>query len=114
MFRRSRSRFGRPEAPSRKLLQLCRQVHEALSWVLGSIHDDDRLVMCSIDAVVPLPGNNRLMVRVHVPNDIPLVEAADLLARVAPALRVEVAQSITRRKVPELVFIPVRMIGASG
>ena len=93
--------------PDRKALQLARQVREALSWVLGSATGDDRLAACSIEAVEPLPGGNRLLVTVGVPPDLPAGEVSERLAAAAPALRAEVAQSITRRKVPELVYLAI-------
>ena len=93
--------------PDRKALQLSRQVREALSWVLGSATGDDRLVACWVKAVEPLPGGNRLLVKVGVPPDLPTNEVAERLAAAGPALRVEVAQAITRRKVPELVYLAV-------
>lgn len=96
-----------PWRPDRKALQLARQVREALSWVLGSATGDDRLAACSVEAVEPLPGGNRLLVKVGVPPDLPATEVTERLAAAAPALRVEVAQSITRRKVPELVYLAV-------
>ena len=93
--------------PDRKALQLCRQVREALSWVLWTATGDDRLAACSIEAVEPLPGGNRLLVKVGVPPDVPASEVSQRLATVAPILRAEVAQSITRRKVPELVYLAI-------
>lgn len=88
-------------------MQLCRQVQEALSWALGTTIRDDRLSACSIMDVEPLPGGNRLLVTVSVPSDLPLSEVEERLAAAAPAMRVEVAQAITRRKVPELVFLTI-------
>jgi ribosome-binding factor A len=93
--------------PDRKALQLARQVREALMWVLGSVTGDDRLAACSVEAVEPLPGGNRLLVKIGVPPDVPTIEVNERLAAAAPALRVEVAQAITRRKVPELVYLAV-------
>ena len=93
--------------PDRKALQLARQVREALMWVLGSATGDDELAACSVEAVEPLPGGNRLLVKVGVPPDLPASEVSQRLAAAAPALRVEVAQAITRRKVPELVYLAV-------
>jgi ribosome-binding factor A len=93
--------------PDRKALQLSRQVREALSWVLGTATGDDRLAACSVEAVEPLPGGHRLLVKVGVPPDLPPSEVTERLAAAAPVLRTEVAQSITRRKVPELVYLAV-------
>jgi len=93
--------------PDRKALQLARQVREALMWVLGSATGDEQLAACSVEAVEPLPGGNRLLVKVGVPPDLAASEVSQRLAAAAPALRVEVAQAITRRKVPELVYLTV-------
>jgi ribosome-binding factor A len=102
------SRFPPPERrPDRKALQLSAQVRDALTWVLGSATGDDRLAACSVEGVEPLPGGNRLLVKVGVPPDLPLSEVSSALAAAAPILRSEVAQSITRRKAPELVYLPV-------
>jgi ribosome-binding factor A len=95
------------QRPHRKTLQLCRQVREALTWVLGSATGDERLAACSVESVAPLPGGNRLLVKVGVPPDLLTGEVSERLATAAPILRTEVAQAITRRKVPELVFLPV-------
>jgi ribosome-binding factor A len=92
---------------NRKTLQLCEQVREALVWVLGSATGDDRLTLCHVEAVEPLPGGNRLLVQVVVPGDLNVAEINSRLAKAAPVLRAEVAQSITRRKVPELVYLAV-------
>jgi len=91
----------------RKKLQLCRQVQHALMWALGSSHSEDVLAYCSVEAVEPLPGGNRMLVKISVPSDISLATVNERLAHSAPALRAEVAQAITRRKVPELLFMPV-------
>jgi ribosome-binding factor A len=102
--RKSRPRRGQSQ---HKTLQLCAQVREALSWVLASTIKDDRLIPCQIESVEPLSGGNRLLVKVVVPPDLNVTEVNDRLAAAAPALRSEVAQSITRRKVPELVYLAV-------
>ena len=102
--RKSRPRRGQS---NRKVLQLCAQVREALCWVLGSAIKDDRLTPCQIAAVEPLPSGNRLLVKVVVPPILNVAEVNGRLAAAAPVLRSEVAQSITRRKVPELVYLAV-------
>src|SRR6476660_1055604 len=93
--------------PHRKALQLCRQVREALTWVLGSATGDERLAACSVESVEPLPGGSRLLVKVGVPADLSAIDVNERLAAAAPVLRTEVAQAITRRKAPELVFLAV-------
>lgn len=112
--RRSRARtadvnplFRPPERrPDRKTLQLCEQVKEALSWVLGSATNDDRLMLSYVQAVEPLPGG-RMLVKVAVPADVSVPEAMTSLSAAAPKLRAEVARAITRRKAPELVYLAV-------
>ena len=91
----------------RKKLQLCRQVQHALMWALGSANSEDVLAYCSVEAVEPLPGGNRLLVKISVPSDLSLAMVTERLAHSAAALRAEVAQAVTRRKVPELLFLPV-------
>ena len=76
-------------------------------WVLGSATRDDQLAACTVDAVEPLPGGNRMLVKIGVPPDLTASEITTRLAAAAPALRAEVAQSITRRKVPELVYLAI-------
>jgi ribosome-binding factor A len=92
---------------TRKKLQLCRQVQHALMWALGSAHSEDVLAYCGVEAVEPLPGGNRLLVKISVPADISLATVSERLGHSARTLRAEVAQAITRRKVPELLFLPV-------
>jgi ribosome-binding factor A len=82
-------------------------VRETLNWVLGSTIQDDRLTSCQIEAVEPLPGGNRLLVKVAVPPEFSIAEMNARLLAAAQALRSEVAQSITRRKAPELVYLAV-------
>jgi ribosome-binding factor A len=102
------SAFRTPAArPDRKTLQLCEQVREALSWIFGSATADERLTLCHIQSVEPLGKGNRLLVKVAVPSDVTVAAVIDRLAEAAPVLRSEVAQSITRRKVPVLVYMAV-------
>ncbi|HJZ92702.1 MAG TPA: hypothetical protein VKE40_17635 [Gemmataceae bacterium] len=93
--------------PHRKALQLCAQVRDALTWVLGSATRDERLAECTVQAVEPLPGGNRMLVKVGIPPGVTASEVDERLAAAAPALRIDVAQAITRRKVPELVYLAV-------
>jgi ribosome-binding factor A len=99
---------------NRKTLQLCEQVREALGWVIGSAIGDERLALCQVQSVEPLARGNRLLVKVAVPPELSVAEVVDRLAAVAPVLRAEVAQSITRRKVPELVYTAVPAVDSSG
>jgi ribosome-binding factor A len=96
---------GRKE--SRKCRQLCRQVAEALDWVLSGDIPDDLLRSLRVAAVEPAPYSSRLLVTVVT--DLPPEEAnpQEILHRLqqhAGRLRCEVATSINRRKAPTLAF----------
>jgi ribosome-binding factor A len=95
--------------PHRKTLQLCEQIKECLSWVIGSAIHDDRYLLCQINSVEPLPGSGRVLIEIAIPADISVVDANIALAGAARSLRLEVAQWITRRKVPELILFAVPM-----
>jgi ribosome-binding factor A len=95
--------------PHRKTLQLCEQIKECLNWVIGSAIADDRFILCRVDSVEPLVGTSRVLVKVAVPADLAVMDANIALASAASRLRVDVAQSITRRKVPELILQAVPM-----
>ena len=91
--------------PDRHTLQLCRQIAETLHLVFLDQDDDDLRDLMVLE-VIPVAGAGTLLVRVAYP-----VRRSDDLARVQTKLtgalkmlRAEVAQSITRRKTPELFF----------
>lgn len=96
------SRMHIENGPDRKALQLAAQVKEALSWVLGS-SADAVLTDCQIAEVQPLPAG-RILVTVFAPPDIPIAKVFERLDAASGWLRTEIAQAITRRKTPELVF----------
>ncbi len=91
----------------RKALQLCRQVQEALYWVLGSECGNENLALLNVQKVEPAPDTSRLLVTVEVPEDMSITEALSYLEEASKALRVEIAGAINRRRVPELLFNPV-------
>ena len=98
---------------SRKSRQLCRQVAEALDWVLSGDSHDELLQSLRVADVQPAPYSSRLLVTVIT--DMPAEEAdrqsiLDRLQEHAGRLRSEVAASINRRKAPSLVF---QVIGRS-
>jgi ribosome-binding factor A len=89
----------------RKARQLCQQVAETLSFVLGGGSDDslDGLVVLGVE---PSPDTTRLLVTVAA-GDAETVDPTailEALERDAPRLRNEVAGAITRRKAPVLAF----------
>jgi ribosome-binding factor A len=98
-----KQRFHRaPAAQGRKALQLCRQVAEALHWILGSECGDEALQALRVVSVEPAPSAARLLVTVQAEADARAV--LDRLAKAGGLLRSEVAASIHRRRAPELVF----------
>ncbi len=87
----------------RKERQLCRQVQEALGEALSSL-DDSVLTDVWIDGVEPAPDASRLAVLLRVSRDVDPERVKERLGRVSGYLRTEVAQAITRKRVPTLVF----------
>lgn len=91
---------------ARKTSQFCRQVQRALNLALA-----DRAAVLGaelfVEEVTPAPDCGRLLVHVLVPN-ASITEALALLGRETPRLRAEVAAAITRKRAPELCFLPVQ------
>ena len=99
---------------SRKSRQLCRQVAEALDWVLSGDSHDELLQSLRVADVQPAPFSSRLLVTVVTDLPAEEVDRQSLLDRLqehAGRLRSEVAASINRRKAPTLVF---QVIGGSA
>ena len=90
----------------RKARQFCRQVQRALNLALADRHADDGLNDLFVDDVSPAPDCGHLLVHVVIPADRPVNEALAALRRDAPRLRSEVAMAITRKRAPELSFVP--------
>lgn len=91
----------------RKAKQLCRQVAETLDLVLSGDCRDELLQCLTVVSVVPAPNSSRLLVTVSA--DLPVEEfdrheILELLERQTGRLRCEVAASISRKRVPSLVF----------
>jgi ribosome-binding factor A len=107
---RSESSF-RPQRTDRKTLQLCGQIADTLNYVLSGELDDDLLRNLYVESVRPAPDASRLLVSV-APLDVADANRADQILQklliYAPRIRSEVAQSIHRRKTPELSFVVVR------
>lgn len=97
--------FGSP-SHDRKDLQLCRQVAETMSLVLGDC-GDDCLRDLHVVRVVPAPDASQLLVIVgSPPGETPAAprEVLERLAARAPGFRAEVAHAITRKRAPSLMF----------
>ncbi len=91
----------------RKTAQLCRQVANTLHYVLHGDGTNELLSSLSVVSVEPAPDSSRLMVVVS--SDLELgnfgrAQILELLERQVARLRCEVAQSIHRRKTPQLYF----------
>jgi ribosome-binding factor A len=80
-----------------KAAMLCRQVQRVLSLSLADV---------SVVDVTPGPDSSRLLVHVAIPRHIAVDEALARLNERMPSLRAEVARAITRKRAPELVFVP--------
>jgi len=90
----------------RKARQFCRQVQRALNLALADGNADDGINDLFVEEVSPAPDCAHLLVHVVIPVDRPVIEALSALRRDAPRLRSEVAMAITRKRAPELSFVP--------
>jgi ribosome-binding factor A len=97
----SRARHG-----DRKARQLCRQVQRALNLALADRHEDDGLNELFDDDVTPAPDCARLLVHVVIPASRSLTAVMASLRQDTPRLRSEVATAISRKRAPELSFVP--------
>ena len=99
---------GRPSAQrqiERKTQQFCRQVQQALNFALADLNIRG-LDCLFVEEVSPAPDCGRLLIQVIVPGGLPVAEVLTALARETPRLRAEVASTITRKRAPELYFVP--------
>ncbi len=103
--RRDGAGAGAPDEHNHKTMQLCRQVAVTLDEVLAEC-GDPLLQGLRVLNVVPAPDVSRLRVTLAADGEpaetLPLVE--DHLARASAHLRGEVAQAITRKRAPSLVY----------
>ena len=95
--------WNAPKASSRKALQLCEQVKDAMRMVLSAC-GDDVLRDLAVVGVKPAPNTGRLRVIVMIPDGTTRADAASHLEREAGMLRAEVASAICRKHAPELLF----------
>jgi len=90
----------------RKTRQYCRQVQRALNLALAEVCARDGWGDVFVEEVSPAPDCGRLLVCVAVPPECAIEEALRSLREIAPSLRAEVAAAITRKRAPELYFVP--------
>jgi hypothetical protein len=88
----------------RKTLQACGQAARALSLAFAGILGDEVLASLDVVSVAPAPDASRLRVVVSSRDVVASVVVAARLAAALPMLRAEVAQTLRRRRVPDLVF----------
>jgi ribosome-binding factor A len=108
---RRAAREERKEKPDHKTMQLCCQAQRALTLALAGECDDDVLRLLYVAEVLPAPDASRLLVRVELPRgagDVSIVHLLERLSCVQGLLRNAVARAITRKRAPELTFLPTR------
>ena len=91
----------------RKANQFCRQVQRALNLALADHTDNSSLSDLFVEEVQPAPDCGHLLVYVLIPADRPPAEVITGLTLDLPRLRTEVAMVISRKRAPELCFVPV-------
>jgi ribosome-binding factor A len=90
-----------------KAQQLCKQVERAAALTLASECESDALAGASVVSVEPAPDAGRLRIVVCLASGASpegMAEARAALAASRLAVRAEVARSIHRKRVPEIVF----------
>lgn len=110
MSPRHSGRESRNARADQKAIQLCRQVQRALDLALAGECGDDVLRDLWVESVVPAPDAAHLLVRLDVSGIRPGVSLAEILDRLGQArgrLRRAVTEAITRKRSPELTFVPV-------
>jgi ribosome-binding factor A len=90
----------------RKARQFCRQVQRALNLALADRAAEDGLDDLFVVEVSPAPDCSHLLVHVVVPADRRVDDTLGALRREAARLRSEVASAVTRKRAPELSFVP--------
>ena len=95
----------------RKTEQFCCQVQRALNLALADTSVADIGCDLFVDEVSPGPDCGHLLVHIVVQDGYSVADALSALRRESPRLRSEVAMAITRKRAPELAFVPVSMQG---
>lgn len=93
---------------ARKIFQLCAQVSQAISEVLGGECEDPVLQALWVEDVTPMDGSRRLLVSLRIMEpDQDVAEVKAKVERITSWIRSEVAGSIHRKRVPELSFVVI-------
>jgi ribosome-binding factor A len=109
---KNNSRSGNRQA-QRKTQQFCRQVQRALNLALADASVGEMGFDLFVDEVSPGPDCGHLLVHIVVQEGYSVADALSALRRESPQLRSEVAMAITRKRAPELAFVPVSVQGGS-
>jgi len=104
-------RLSSERQAQRKARQFCRQVQRALNLALEGRGADDGVSGVFVEEVSPAPDCGRLLVHVVIPEGRPVSDSIAAIQRETPRLRSEVAMAITRKRAPELSFVPVFPVG---
>ncbi len=112
LYGASSDRLSSGRQGERKARQFCRQVQRARNLALADRNADDGMNDLFVEDVSPAPDCGHLLVHVVIPVDRPVTEALSALRRDAPRLRSEGAMTITRKRAPELSFVPALPDGA--
>ena len=94
------------DAANKKARQLCRQAIETLELVLADC-DDELMHSLAVADVQPGGDAARLLVSIQADLDADAFDRQFVLSRLqaqTPRLRAELARSISRKRVPQLVF----------
>jgi ribosome-binding factor A len=97
-----------------KTSQLCRQVQRALNLALAERGSDPALEQIFIEEVSPAPGYGHLLAHFVAPADRSVADVLSALNRDVPRLRTQVARAISRKRAPELSFVPAYREGGEN
>jgi ribosome-binding factor A len=89
-----------------KTRQLCHQVQRALNLALAAKYAGEALETVFVSDVLPAPGCGHLLVHIVIPKGRSTSDVLRELRARTPGLRAEVASSISRKRAPELSFVP--------
>lgn len=95
------------EKPDYKTAALCKQVARALTLTLSGECGDPALQSLVVNDVLPAPNAGRLLVRLlalGVRDHHGIVDLLERLDRIHGLLRARIAESIARKRTPELTF----------
>jgi ribosome-binding factor A len=107
--------WGRTSAKrqgERKTRQFCRQVQRALNLALSDCRKDGDAGDLYVEEVTPAPNCAHLIAHVVVPPNRDVRAVLQTLGGDLPRLRCEVAAAISRKRAPEISFVPAFAEGA--